>query len=371
MRFLVLTPYFYPHPGGSQQYIEELYVSMRKLKPNLEVDIICYNTNHAPKIESYRGLTIYRVGCIEILPGQFALPNYLEMFQLIRSLKKSNKKYTILNAHTRFFDSAWWAPLAAKYLQAIPVLTDHCAELPTHPSKFVTFITKMIDRLWVPIIARQYKKITAVSIATQRYLSDLGVQKASVVYPGVDTTLFKPGRHSSQKIQISFVGRLIPSKGAQLFVSAAQPLLKKHSNIQITVAGDGPLLDSIKAQETERISVPGRLNRQEVAQLLKKSDIFVLPSTHHEGFPITLLEAGASHAAIITTNQGGTSEIIQNGKTGILISPTVRELQQALEKMITDEVFRKKVATQLYQKVENDFSWEKSARMFLTALHLW
>src|SRR3990167_7935855 len=115
MRILVTTPYFYPHSGGSQNYIANLYSTLVKKHPEVKVDIVCYNTDKVSIRERYKNLNVYRVGCQEILPGQFALPNYLELLDLIKRLKKINGRYDIVNSHTRFFDNYLWGPILAKY----------------------------------------------------------------------------------------------------------------------------------------------------------------------------------------------------------------------------------------------------------------
>ena len=377
MRILALTSFFYPHPGGSQKYIEELYVTMMKLQPNLEVDILCYNTNYSPSEELYRGLHIYRVSCLEILPGQFALANPLQLIKVLKMLKKE-KQYDIVNSHTRFFDNSWWTPMIAKYLGAKSILTDHCAEKPTHDFFLVNWISWCVDHFWAPIIAKKYAHITVVSKATQEYLKSLGITAQTVIYPGVSTQFFAEHKNTSRKIPqtkklisdnelvVSFVGRMIPSKGPQLFLKSISELLVKNPNIHAVVAGNGPLFAELNNQyRSERITFTGQLNREEVAELLNLTDILVLPSTHHEGFPITLLEAGAAKCSVITTNQGGTSEVISDEKTGLLIEPTVESISKATQELIESTELRKTLSKNLHELVKTEFTWEKSAQKFL------
>ncbi len=368
MKVLVLTPYFYPHPGGSQQYIEELYVAMQKENPALQVDILCYNTTGADKEETYRGLRIHRISCLEILPGQFALPNPVELIQLLKKLKNTTPKYDFINAHTRFFDTSWWTPLVAKYFGTVSVLTDHCADRPVHPSKMVNFVTGLVDKYWVPLIAKQYAHITVVSKATQEYLASLGVIPSTVVYPGVDRSIFKQNAAQRPGVHISFVGRLIESKGPQIFVDAIKPLLQKNPDLTATVVGNGPLLTELQKNETAQLHFTGRLDREGVAKVLAQTDIFVLPSTHHEGFPVSLLEAGASGAAVVTTDQGGTTEIIHDQKTGLIVQPTVKEVQAAIQLLAENKHLRQQLANRLNTKIEEQFSWKKTATTFLQAV---
>lgn len=378
-RILLITPYFYPHKGGSQQYAFEFYSQLMKSDPTIQVDVLCYNTDNTPQKESYKGFTIYRVPTRELLPGQFALPDYISLISLLHKLKKEHT-YTFINAHTRFFESSWWAPLAAWYLGTKSILTDHCAYHPTHTSAFVRFIAATADRIIAPLISYMYTHVTVVSRATYDFTLKLGMKKPLVIYGGVDTTLFKPEQDKKIRtfpsikntfthddIIISFVGRMIPAKGPQLLIKVAEVLVEKYNNVSFIFTGNGPLFESLKKHSSSRIYFTGQRDTDEVAQILSQTDIFVHPSTHHEGLPIALLEAGAAGCAIIATDQGGTREVIINKKTGLLIKPHEIELTKALEELITDETERKNMGQAVRKKVEEEFNWDTSIKKFKTA----
>lgn len=375
MRICVITPYFYPHAGGSQRYIEELYTTMRQLKPGLEVDVLCYNTDHASSEEEYQGLHIYRLPCWEILRGQFAIPNYVALMQLLKKLKTKYGKYDLLNSHTRFFENSWWAPFAARYLGAKSCLTDHCAGVPVHDSALVAFASELVDKIIVPLVAKHYDQITVVSRATQRYLASLGLKNSQVIYGGVDTDLFVPQqtkkiRHlpgikrtfGPQNIIISFIGRMIRSKGPQIVKEELTKWLQ-NEHVFVVLAGDGPLLPEIQqGLQSERVFVLGQLKKKQVAELLNQTDIFVHPSTHHEGFPMILAEAGAAGCAIVATNQGGTSELIKSGQTGMLTD--LEHFGDDVENMIRNSVKGQKLGKLCREKVLRDFQWKNSALQF-------
>lgn len=375
-RILLITPYFYPHKGGSQQYAEELYTHLMQLDPTIQVDVICYNTDNSKKEETYKGLHIYRLPCIEILPGQFAIPNYFSLIQLLQRLKKTNS-YAFVNAHSRFFDSSWWTPLVAKYLNTYSMLTDHCAGHPTHSSILVKAIAYLVDTILAPVISRLYDYVTVISKATYDFTQTLHMKKPILIYAGVDTHFFRGEKKNTARnipnaltkikaddIVVTFVGRIIPSKGPDLLLRAAQELLKKHDNVYFIFAGTGPLYNTLKSQMTNHIQFVGPLEKQDVAHLLRSTDIFAYPSLHHEGLPIALLEAGASECAVVTTAQGGTTEIITDNKTGVLVQANTHDLKQALEQLILDPEKRIQLGKSLREKIEKDFDWDSIATVF-------
>lgn len=366
MRILVLSSYFYPNFGGSQKYMEELYAHLVQADKSVQVDVVCYNTNNALSQEKYRGLNIYRIPCIQILPGQFALPNYFSLIKLINQLVHKYH-YDIVHSNTRFFDHSWWAPFLARMIGAKSILTDHCSSHPIHNSKIVTLVSSFIDNLGSLICGRFYDSIMVTNKATLKFAKSIHLGSPQVVYGGVDTELFKPRsslKLTKKDIMITFSARMISTKGPQLLLEAAQDLIKKYPHIKFFFAGDGSLYKKLAPYASSQIHFLGALNQAQIRKLLAKSDIFVHPSSHHEGFPNSILEAGASGCAVIATNKGGTNELIKDGITGIIIQPNVKSLEQAIIKLIQDKKLRNNLGKALRQKIVKEFDWQIIVKQF-------
>lgn len=369
MKILLITPYFYPHKGGSQEYAEELHTRLVKADPTIKVDVLTYNTDNRPRKEKYRNFTIYRVPCIQILPGQFAVPNYFILAKMIKKLFDKNH-YDVVNTHTRFFENAWWSPFVAKYFKAKSILTDHCAAHPTHKSNVVTKIAYFADIFAIHNILPHYDAVTVVSAATKRFLFSLGFKNTQIIYGGVDSNYFKAKKKNAlnkSDIIISFVGRMISSKGPQVLLNIAQKINKKNPHTHFFFMGDGPLYKTLSSYKYERIVFLGSQSKKHVSQLLQKTDIFVHPSSHHEGLPIVLLEAEASGCAIIATDVGGTNEVLSKN-TGLLVEPSENQIKSAIEKLIKDPKRRKELGKNARKSVEKNYNWEKSVREYKNLL---
>lgn len=370
MRILVISPYFYPHKGGSQQYAEELHVNLMQNDSSVKVDILTYNTDNSKSVEKYRNLTIYRIPCIQILKGQFAIPNYFELIKTLKKLKKNN--YEFVNSHTRFFESSWWAPFAAKHLNAKSILTDHCASHPTHKLALVTVISTLIDKNIVPFFIKKYDFVTVTNSSTKKFLKSLGINNTTLIYGGVDTNYFKSeSKNKTRKIgsktlskndiAVSFVGRMIYSKGPHLLLEAAEKITSENKNVYFFFGGDGPELKNLKKIKNRQIIFLGSLNKDKVADLMKKSDILVHPSLHNEGFPNVLLESGSASCAIIATNMGGTFEII-NKNTGIIIKPDAKDIHKKLRLLINEPKKRLQYQKAVRSWVKEKYNWGKIAK---------
>lgn len=122
-----------------------------------------------------------------------------------------------------------------------------------------------------------------------------------------------------------FVGRLSPEKGVRTFLLAWRSL----KGIPLKVVGDGPLLNEVKAsikkEGLENVEVLGRLSREGVFSVMRKSQALVFPSEWYEGFPVTIAEANACAVPVIASRLGAMEEIVDDGRTGLLFEPGSHE----------------------------------------------
>jgi glycosyltransferase involved in cell wall biosynthesis len=141
------------------------------------------------------------------------------------------------------------------------------------------------------------KLITLCDISTTEAIKEGFNEKMIKVIPnGVNTIQFKPSlSEKSSRTTLIYVGRLVQTKGVHLLLKAFHQVLEKRISANLHIAGDGPEKEKLQslARELEITNCThfyGSVDN--VAPLLKKSDIFVLPSSV-EGLPNALLEAMA------------------------------------------------------------------------------
>jgi len=147
---------------------------------------------------------------------------------------------------------------------------------------------------------------------------------------GVDLFAFQPTiRKAGRPRTFLMFGRLLPQKGYDLYLAAAQRLRAELGDtVACWVLGSADqerresldLLERIKTAH-ELGTVRYLLSSDDVRPFLDQSDIVVLPSTYNEGVPRSLLEAMASGKAIITTDWKGCRETVAHGRNGYLIPP--------------------------------------------------
>lgn len=201
-------------------------------------------------------------------------------------------------------------------------------------------------------------------------LKRLGIEEKSMVIPtGIDlrgdqVSGARPddpvGRvrcQGSEKVTVSYIGRLESVKGVEDFVAAALKVKKEHPELQIQVVGwfkeKHPLVEAHK----DEVTFTGL--RHDIPDILASTDIFVLPS-YSEGLSNALMEAMASGCACIASDVGGNAFLIQNGVSGFLYSAGDREALAAhIRRLIQDPAKRQSLGEGARKRIEEKFSWEK------------
>jgi len=179
------------------------------------------------------------------------------------------------------------------------------------------------------------------------YTKDLGLTSEQVVvlYNPVKLPSQVPQRSGSQKINILFLGRIGPRKGAFDLIKAFATLPHEHKErTTLIVAGDGEVEEArslVKSLNlTEQITIPGWVGQEERNALLAKVDVFVLPS-YNEGLSLAMLEAMGWGLPIIVTPVGGVSEVVTQGESGLLVNPgDIEQLSEAMKSLIENESLR-------------------------------
>ncbi len=164
--------------------------------------------------------------------------------------------------------------------------------------------------------------VIAVSGLTKRTIIEkygIPASRVSVVYNAVEPvegpTPVKTGKILKDKI-ITFLGRITFQKGPEYFIEAAALVLRKMRNVRFVMAGSGDLLNTMVLRVAElgiadRFHFTGFLTSDDVHQLLKMTDVFVMPSVS-EPFGIVPLEAMQFNVPVIISHQSGVSEIIEH-----------------------------------------------------------
>lgn len=159
-----------------------------------------------------------------------------------------------------------------------------------------------------------------------------------------------------------FVGRIVRDKGMDELMEAFSNLINDNKNVRLFLVGNYEQeLDPVSELTIEHIkSIPqiqavGPKYGDELLAYYAASDCFVFPS-YREGFPNTVMEAGAMGLPSIVTDINGSREIIVNGENGVIIpSKDTKALYNAMNKMIEDRETYASMATKARPMIESRF----------------
>jgi glycosyltransferase involved in cell wall biosynthesis len=163
---------------------------------------------------------------------------------------------------------------------------------------------------------------TTKYIVVSKYLKDrmvksgLPASKIDVIYNGFDFP--EPKAKPHKRLVIGSAGRLHPVKGYDLLINAFALLNNKR--LRLKIAGSGDELDNLKklAQDlcvADRVEFVGF--KKDIFQFLSTLDIYV-QSSRSEGFGLATAEAMSQSLPVVVTPAGSLSEIVEDGKTGLV-----------------------------------------------------
>ncbi len=202
-------------------------------------------------------------------------------------------------------------------------------------------------------------------------------KKLELIYIGIDEyqkmIVDKNSPLPKAPIVIGTISELTKNKGLSYIIEAIARL--KNKNISFSIIGEGEERKNLEQLIKERgISDKVQLLgfKDKASTYLNLFDIFTLTSVK-EGLPYTILEAGLAGLPVIASDVGGIGEIIEDGKSGILVEPkNIEQLIAALTSLIDSPEKRKKFGENLRKTVLGKFSinemLKKTKKLYLPDL---
>ncbi|MFI0356045.1 glycosyltransferase family 4 protein [Actinomadura sp. 9N407] len=197
-------------------------------------------------------------------------------------------------------------------------------------------------------IGRAYRRLTAVSVLTERSLADYRAELAGspariVRIPNAVPEM--PGGPSRREHKVILAaGRLTRQKGFDLLVRAYEPLAAEHPDWTLAIFGGGPRRDRLRKSIADR-GLTGRVvlraRTSDLAGEMERASAYVL-SSRFEGMPMVILEAMGKGLPVVAFDcPTGPGEMIAHGDDGLLVPPgDVAGLTAALRVLITDPGLR-------------------------------
>ncbi len=252
------------------------------------------------------------------VPGMGMRPTRRGTLEALGRLRADGFAPDVVHAHV--FLSAPAALPAARLLGAPLVIQEH--------------LTRVMEGQLGPLertLARLCYRHADVVCPASRALADpvrrLGARVVTPVPNALDTDSFparpprEPGAGATKAIA---VGSLHEKKGHRYLLEALPKVLARRPEFRLDLVGDGPLRDRLEALSgtlgvTGAVTFHGYADKPRVAELMRGSDLHVLPSLR-ENLPLVVAEAMASGLPTVGTAVGGVPEMLE-GRTGVTVPP--------------------------------------------------
>jgi glycosyltransferase involved in cell wall biosynthesis len=256
--------------------------------------------------------------------------------------------------------------LAAKYAGGLPLISTFFGVELTWLRKQLPVLRPVLHQ-----IVRHSDAVTAISSYTAGLLRELVPSARPILVPFGATV--DVGHHplprpaGGNPYTLLFVGRLVERKGVHVLLDAMR-LLVSNREVRLEIVGDGPMRDELAERAAvlglgTSVRFAGLVSDADLAHHYSSCDVFVLPAVvdskgDTEGLGVVLIEALAYGKPVIASGVGGIPDIVQHGRTGLLVPPgDSAALAEAVATYMDDPATAERLADAGRRHVQRTFSW--------------
>lgn len=362
--------------GGLSRHVYDLSIHLAKI--GVKVSIITCEAPNTPFEEHFENLSIYRVPEKIIDSSNFIYWIYLLNLSMITKAYLINQKEPFDIIHSHDWLTTFSAFTLKHSLKKPLISTIHATEygrnqgIYTDEQRFIHNIEWWTTyESWRVIVCSNHMKDEL------KNLFALPDDKLVILPNGINpnnlkTTLNlseirKNYANENERI-ILFIGRLYSQKGAEYLLRSIPMVLDKVTNIKVIFVGTGPQLGDL-IQEANHLGLnnkvifTGFIDDNLRNALLHVADLLVFPSIY-EPFGIVALEAMALGKPVIASRVGGFSEIIEDGKDGLLFEPkNIFDLANKIVYVLTaEETHLEFIKNNALKKIKEKYLWDKIAK---------
>lgn len=338
------------HPGGTERQMTEL---IRRLdRDRFDVHVACFHKQGAwlPRVEASAPVTGFPI-------RGFARPATLARAAAFARWCRARRIAVVQSCD--LYANTFALPAAA--LAGVPVRIGSRREL--NPDKTAAQIALQRHAY------RCAQTVVANSRAAARQLASEGVPagRVAIIPNGIDVSRFAPRTGARPISTIVTVANLRREKAHEVLLAAAARLRLHQPHLRFVIAGDGPRLAELRDLAAslgiaDRVSFLGHC--EDVASVLARADVFVLPS-RSEAFPNGAIEAMAAGLPVVANAVGGLLDLIDDGETGVLVKPDDPvALADAIEALVLSPERAATLGAAARDQVTRRYGFERMVRGF-------
>lgn len=365
MNILQICANYPPVSSGYGVYAQNLSLELSKYGVNTTV--LTFNPKHINSNEIKDKLPVKRINAFVLDSIEYPLYDPT----ILKHIDEIIKEYDIdvINSHTRFFTSSFFAALYRKFSNNILLVhTEHGAGPLLHKNGFVSSICNLYDSVFGKWMIKSADVPIAIGPSSMNFMRKLGCTKEIEIIPNsINCTEFENSskmapKSSSEGIIITYIGRLVESKGISDLIRVFSEI-ENNYDIELWVVGNGPdeseIQELTKSLKIRNIKFLGF--RTDIAKILATTDIFVNPS-HYDSVPTTVIEAGCIGRRVVATNTGDIPYIVGDDYPYLYDAGSLSSLKDHLIQIIEGSDFKD---YSLRGRINKQFNWETNSKKYL------
>lgn len=290
-------------------------------------------------------------------------------FDIARQIKRYCREQNIRLLHTHRYKENILGGMAKK-AEAVEYLVQTVHGLPEPFSGIRGLKTALLGAVNRLYTRKYYDRVQAVSSQIQAVMSDVvSAEKIQVIHNSINPDDIRLTRTKSEVLRelhidedapvIGTVGRMVPIKRFDVLLDAFSTVHESEPGARLIIVGDGPLMYELEEQ-AERLGIrdavvfPGY--RNDALDVINCFSVFAL-SSHNEGIPTVVLEAMALGVPVASTEVGGVPEVIDTGKTGLLVPDgDSTRLAGACLRLLHESALRCSLCAAGKKRIEDNFT---------------
>lgn len=350
MKILHILSGFYPTRGGVETLVTSLSEELQKLDKIESVFVAPRYWKSRPDDYLYKSNRVYSIDIYRYFGNKdkIDVKGARSAINSINNLRKifEIERPDLVHVHG-VFELFRSASILADEL-GVPIIHHIHGELPNN-----------IDDERIQIL-RNSRCLVAVS---KKVAQDVSTRVPNSEIHVIPNGVSDPGLANSfdSIMQITFVGRLDIQKGLNLLVEALEGFMLNNNRLHLNIVGIG---DHLNFQEmvanrgiSSNVTFHGRCSHSATLEILRKSQLVVVPSTSIEGFSLVAAEANFMSLPVIASSVGGLPNTILHGQTGLIVPPSdVKKLIEAIEYYLTNPLIGVSHGLAGRMRMRGDFS---------------